>query len=70
MPNGIQIWRAEKGYSYLMKYFELDQQIWAPDDFAWETDHSLILKVVSIEKYFTDNGRPHEKDFYYLRIQF
>jgi hypothetical protein len=70
MPNGIQIWRVEKGYSYLMKYFELDQQIWAPEDFAWETDHSLILRVVSTEKYFNNNGSPHEKDFYYLRIQF
>ena len=68
LPNGIQIWNIEN-QNYLSKYFELDQQIWVPDDFVWETDNSLILKVATVDKYLNENGQPNEKDFYYLRLQ-
>jgi len=68
LPNGIQIWNIEN-QNYLSKYFELNQKIWVPDDFVWETDNSLILKVVAVDKYLKENGKPNEKDFYYLRLQ-
>ncbi|MEM0575744.1 hypothetical protein [Flavobacterium polysaccharolyticum] len=69
VPNGIQIWKVETAnQNYLSKYLELDQQIWVPDDFVWETNNSLILKVASVDKYLNENGQPNEKDFYYLRL--
>lgn len=68
LPNGIQIWKVES-QNYLSKYLELDQQIWAPEDFVWETDYSLILKVAGVDKYMNENGKPNEKDFYYLRLR-
>jgi hypothetical protein len=69
--NGIQIWKVEtSNRNNISKYLELDQQIWVPDDFVWETDHSLILKVAPVEKYLNENGQPpNENDFYYLRVQ-
>jgi hypothetical protein len=69
VPNGIQIWKVETAnQNYLSKYLELDQQIWVPDDFVWETNNSLILKVASVDKYLNENRQPNEKDFYYLRL--
>ncbi len=68
LPNGIQIWKIE-GQSHLSKYLELDQQIWVPDDFIWETDNSLILRVIDVEKYLNFTGQPNKKDFYYLRLR-
>jgi hypothetical protein len=68
LPNGIQIWKIEYN-NYLSKYLELDQQIWVPEDFVWETDNTIILKVAAVEKYLNENGRPDEKGFYYIRLQ-
>ena len=68
VPNGIQIWKVEN-QKYLSKYLELDQQVWVADQFSWETDNSLILKVAAIDKYLNENGQPNEKDFYYLRLR-
>jgi hypothetical protein len=69
VPNGIQIWKVKTAnQNNLIKYLELDQQIWVPDDFVWETNNSLILKVASVDKYLNENGQPNEKDFYYLRL--
>lgn len=74
-PNGIQIWRIDKQENNqaepfsLSKYLELNQQIWAPDDFVWEADNSIILKVAAVEKYMNENGQPSPTDFYYLRIK-
>ena len=70
VPNGIQIWRIEpNSRGNLSKYLELDQQIWAPDDFVWETDNSIIIKVIAIENYYNETDQPNENDFYYLRIK-
>jgi len=74
VPNGIQIWRINR-QEYddsepilIEKYLELDQQIWAPDDFVWETDNTLIIKVAEVEAYLNENGEPKQDDFYYLRL--
>jgi hypothetical protein len=68
-PNGIQIWKIEESYRIdLSKYLELDQQIWCPIDFVWETDNSLLLKVVPIDKFWESNDEVNETDYYYLRI--
>ena len=70
VPNGIQIWKVEtSNQNYLSKYLELDQQIWVPDDFVWETDNSLLLKVVSVDKFWSKNGQINLNDFYYLRLR-
>jgi hypothetical protein len=75
VPNGIQIWRIDSNEHNqiepisISKHLELDQQIWAPDDFYWETNNSLILKVTAVDKYMNENGQPNEKDFFYLRIK-
>jgi hypothetical protein len=70
VPNGIQIWKiAVAGQELISKYFELDQQIWVPYDFIWETDNSLILKVASVDKFWSANGEVNDKDFSYLRIK-
>lgn len=69
VPNGVQIWNIERSYQiYLSSYFELNQQIWVPVDFVWETDNSLILKVSTVDKYLSENGQPNSTDFYYLRL--
>jgi hypothetical protein len=68
LPNGIQIWKIENNNN-LSKYLELDQQIWVPEDFVWETDNTIILKVAAVEKYLNENGRPNEKGFYYIKLQ-
>ena len=71
IPNGLQLWKvineAGKGYS-LQKYFEIDQQIWIPEDFAWETNETLVLKVFAVQKYWNEAER-HPEDYYYLRIR-
>jgi hypothetical protein len=75
VPNGIQIWRIDRNKHNqiepisISKHLELDQQIWAPADFCWETDNSLILKVTAIDKYMNENGQPNENNFYYLRLK-
>lgn len=74
-PNGIQIWRIEKNINNesepitITKYFELDQQIWVPEEFVWESDYSLLLKVAGIDKYLYGKGEPSANDFYYLRLK-
>lgn len=75
VPNGIQVWRIDTNQNNqvepisLSKYLELDQQIWAPDDFVWDTENSIILRVAALEKYMNETGQPNHKDFYYLRIK-
>ncbi len=75
VPNGIQVWRIDKHENNqvepisLSKHLELDQQIWAPDDFVWESDNSIILKVAAVDKYMNESGQPNETDFYYLRLK-
>lgn len=69
IPNGIQIWKFDKDENKLSKFLELDQQIWAPDDFVWETENTLLLKVVSVEKFWESNGEVNENDYYYLRLK-
>ncbi|MES2560484.1 MAG: hypothetical protein V4590_12125 [Bacteroidota bacterium] len=75
VPNGIQVWRVDRQENNqlepvsLSKYVEIDQQIWAPDDFVWETDHSVVLRVAGVDKYMNEDGQPAETDFYYLRLK-
>jgi len=75
VPNGIQVWRIDRNENNqiepisLSKHFELDQQIWAPEDFVWETDLSIILKVAAVDKYMNESGQPNENAFYYLRFK-
>lgn len=75
VPNGIQVWRIDRNQNNkvepisLSKHLELDQQIWAPNDFYWDTDNSLILEVAAVDKYMNENGKPNENDFYYLRLK-
>lgn len=72
VPNGIQIWKIDKN-SYnnvdLIKYFEIDQQIWAAEDFVWESDNSIILKVV----YLNENNQKTESQnlnsYSYLKLK-
>ena len=65
----LKIWNIERSYQiYLSSYFELNQQIWVPVDFVWETDNSLILKVSAVDKYLNENGQPNYTDFYYLKL--
>lgn len=75
VPNGLQIWRIDRKEHNqvepisIVKHLELDQQIWAPYDFVWETDNSLILKVAAVDKCMKENGPAKENDFYYLRLR-
>ena len=75
VPNGLQIWRIDRQENNqvepisIVKHLELDQQIWAPDDFVWEADNSLILKVAEVDKFMNENGQPNINDFYYLRLR-
>ncbi|NEU06840.1 hypothetical protein GZH53_00815 [Flavihumibacter sp. R14] len=72
--NGVQIWRVYRQDNnelepVISKYLELDQQIWAPDDFVWETDYSLLLKITAVENYMNESRQPNQKDFYYIRLR-
>jgi hypothetical protein len=76
-PNGVQIWRVIKDENNeadpitISKILEIDQQIWVPDDFVWETKNTLILKVIPVAKFWdkTGNLNKNPSDFYYLRIK-
>jgi hypothetical protein len=75
VPNGIQVWSIDRNPNNqvetisLSKHIELDQQIWAPEDFVWETDNSIILKVAAVDKFINETGQPKSSDFYYLRLK-
>ena len=73
-PNGVQVWRVDRQHNnelepVISKYLELDQQIWAPVDFAWETDYSLLLKITPVENFMNEGRQPSQKDFYYTRLR-
>jgi hypothetical protein len=76
IPNGIQIWKAEHEYQnkqgpiVLSKFIELDQQVWAPDDFVWESAKSIIIKTFPTELFWETGGEPAASDFNYLRLSF
>lgn len=70
VPNGIQIWKIDSlNQNYIYKYIELDQQIWTPNDFVWETDNSLLIMVYSIDKFWALKGELSPNDYYYLRLK-
>ena len=75
VPNGLQIWRIDRHKENevepisISKYLELDQQIWVPNDLVWETDNSLLIRVVSVDKFWNKTGQVNDKDYYYLRIK-
>ena len=74
VPNGIQVWKVaheyqnQQGPFVISKFIEIDQQVWAPNDFVWETPSSIILQVFSIETFWEKQGEPTEDDFQYLRL--
>lgn len=72
VPNGLQLWRVvnngNNGFT-IQKYIEIDQQIWAPEDLAWETNTTLVLKVFPVAKYWSQNGQMNARDYYYLRLR-
>lgn len=74
IPNGIQIWSVEKNEKNqaipisISKHIEIDQSIWIPVEITWESDVSLILKVVSIHNFLESGGKPEDKDHYFLRL--
>lgn len=47
MPIGLQIMDIglQKEYTRLNSFIEINQRIWNPLDFVWESNNSLILKV-------------------------
>jgi hypothetical protein len=63
--NGLQIWKIDNGK--LIKYFEIDQDKWIPFKIYWESEKSLIVKVVEKEKfdYFGSNKQP---EYSYLLV--
>lgn len=74
VPNGIQIWRIDINEKNqvepitIVKHIEIDQESWVPYDFVWETDNSIILKVVTVEIFLNASGQPKDNDFYFLRL--
>jgi hypothetical protein len=70
-PNGIQIWMLDKNNpsNPISKLIEIDQEVWVPDSFIWETDNSLILKVITVDKYMNLEGKHDPKDYYFLRLK-
>ncbi|SIT73809.1 hypothetical protein SAMN05444128_0031 [Pontibacter indicus] len=76
VPNGIQVWKVEHEYQNqqgpiaISKFIEIDQQVWAPDDFVWKSPSSIILQVFSIETFWEKQGDLTEDDFQYLRLKF
>lgn len=70
IPNGMQIWSIDKNDHTVNKFIEIDQQNWAPYNFYWETDSSLIINVneASVEKFYDSNGDLNTKDSYFLRL--
>ena len=75
VPNGIQVWSIDRNENNqvepisINKYLELDQLIWVPEEFVWETDNSLILKVISVEKFMESSGQPKQSEYYFLKLK-
>lgn len=69
IPNGLQVWKFDKSQQEVNKIFELDQQFWAPEDFVWENEVTIILKVVSVDKFWESNGEVNNNDYHYLRLK-
>ena len=68
VPNGLQIWKYNQNEKKLTNWLEIDQQVWAPVDFVWENQKSILLKVYSVEKLRESYRELHEKEYYYLRF--
>jgi hypothetical protein len=66
--NGLQIWKIDKtNHDKLIKYFEIDQNKWIPFDLCWESDNTIILKVIEAEK-FEFFSSEKESEYSYLRL--
>ena len=51
---------------------ELNQQIWIPLSFVWETDHSLLLKVITVEEFDNVRGQLDHlinTNYYFIRLE-
>lgn len=50
-PAGVQILSVDKtSYTQVEKLIEVDQKLWNPVDFVWESNNSLILKVTDLDE--------------------
>lgn len=67
-PNGLQIWRVENDKQNIKKITEIDQSIWAPYSFYWETETSLILNSNPTDKYYTQEGNLNTVNSSFIRI--
>lgn len=75
VPNGIQIWSIDSNIENeaepisINKFLEMDQLDWIPEELVWETNNSLILKVISVEHFMQSEGQPNAEDYYYLKFR-
>jgi hypothetical protein len=68
MPNGIQVFKVMNGGEAITKYFEINQDEWSPYESYWESNDSIIIKMLPIKRVLEINGLPKEEDFSYLRL--
>ena len=69
VPNGFQIWKI-KPDGTLLKHSELDQLVWVPKEFAWLDSQTVILKVISVDKYVQENQiNENSTDLYYIKVR-
>ena len=69
LPNGIQIFKVENSGKQITKYFEINQDEWSPYESYWESNDSIIIKMLPIGRVLEINGIPKEEDFSYLRLK-
>lgn len=69
LPNGIQIFKVENDGEQITKYFEINQEEWSPYESYWESNDSIIIKMLPIDRVLEINGVPKEEDFSYLRLK-
>lgn len=71
---GVQLWLIENfsnPHNSISKYIELNQEIWKPADIVWESDNTLILKVISAGKDMYDSTGKLDinAEWHYLRLK-
>lgn len=75
VPNGIQVWKINYNQNNqsepitISKQLEIDQQNWAAEDLVWESDNTLILKVISLTNDLNETILQNNNKYYYLRLK-
>ncbi|QNR23658.1 hypothetical protein [Croceimicrobium hydrocarbonivorans] len=75
LPNGIQLWSLARSSANpqdtvsIRKFLEIDQKSWVPESFVWQSDSTLILKVLSVNDYLVGAGKYQPEDYYFLKLQ-